>query len=210
MNSLLDKYILPLPVRFITSGLVILLTMGLLVPLVLFRNNTPVILLVNSYLNVMSVAVASIVLRYAQKTEAHERQMAEENHKRVGELYGLMSEFASHSVQSPSPDGAAMALERDGEIWVRDVRGIRNITHDAADDTGALWSPDGRWLAFRSNRGGEWSFWVASVSSGKLAHLTAIPGRERPAGWDANANLQVDLGGSLLVVKREEIERKLK
>jgi len=55
---------------------VILLTMALLIPLILYADQIKLVLAVNSYLNVMSVAVSSIVLLYATISEARQKQIA--------------------------------------------------------------------------------------------------------------------------------------
>lgn len=97
INDLLDRYILPLPVRFLTFRFVILLTIALLIPLILFASNTVLVLAVNSYLNTMSVAVSSIVLLYATVSEARQKQIAEmqekralEDHMHVTEMHNLV------------------------------------------------------------------------------------------------------------------------
>ncbi len=97
MNLFLDRYILPWPVRFLTFRFVIILTMALLIPLVIYANYTAFVLLVNSYLNVMSVAVSSIVLLYATISEARQKQIAElqekraqEDHTHVTEMHNLI------------------------------------------------------------------------------------------------------------------------
>lgn len=85
VNDFLDRYILPWPVRFLTFRFVILVTIGLLIPLIVFAKNTVFILAVNSYLNTMSVAVSSIVLLYAMVSEARQKQIAEMQEKRAQE-----------------------------------------------------------------------------------------------------------------------------
>jgi hypothetical protein len=97
INGFLDRYILPWPVRYLTFRLVILLTIGLLVPLIMFSNQTVLVLMVNSYLNVMSVAVSSIVLLYSTISEAHQKQIAQlqeerarEDHQHVTEMHSLI------------------------------------------------------------------------------------------------------------------------
>ena len=97
VNDLLDRYVLPWPVRFLTFRFVILITIGLLIPLIVFANNTVLVLGVNSYLNTMSVAVSSIVLLYATISEARQKQIAElqekralEDHLHVTEMHNLI------------------------------------------------------------------------------------------------------------------------
>lgn len=85
VNDFLDRYILPWPVRFLTFRFVILVTIGLLIPLIVFAKKTVFILAVNSYLNTMSVAVSSIVLLYAMISEARQKQIAEMQEKRAQE-----------------------------------------------------------------------------------------------------------------------------
>ena len=44
-----------------------------------------------------------------------------------------------------------------------DGRDAHRITDDPADDLAPLWSPDSRYLAFTSNRGGTVSLWTVEV-----------------------------------------------
>jgi hypothetical protein len=77
LNEFLDAHVLPYPVKFLTNRVVILLTLCLLVPLIVWASNTVVVLLANSYLNVMSVVVSSTVLLYSTLSEARDRAAAE-------------------------------------------------------------------------------------------------------------------------------------
>jgi hypothetical protein len=85
LNNWLDKYILPWPVRFLTHRFVILATMALLIPLLVFASMTTLVLSINSYLNTMSVAVSSIVLLYATISAIRQKQIAEMQEKRAQE-----------------------------------------------------------------------------------------------------------------------------
>ena len=98
-NDYLDRYILPWPVRYLSHRFVILATIALLIPLILFASNQVFVLSVNSYLNTMSVAVSSIVLLYATISEVHQKQIAElqekraqEDHTHVVEMHTLMQQ----------------------------------------------------------------------------------------------------------------------
>lgn len=85
INAFLDKFVLPWPVRFLTHRFIILITISLLVPLIVFAANTVFVLTANSYLNTMSVAVSSIVLLYATIAEIRDKQIAEMQEKRAQE-----------------------------------------------------------------------------------------------------------------------------
>lgn len=93
VNAFLDRYILPWPVRFLTFRIVILMTIGLLIPLIVFAKNTVWVLAANSYLNTMSVAVSSIVLLYATISDARQKQIAEMQEKRAQEDHAHVTEM---------------------------------------------------------------------------------------------------------------------
>ncbi len=102
INQFLDRYVLPWPVRFLTFRFVIVATIALLIPLIVFAEHTDLVLLINSYLNVMSVAVSSIVLLYATISELRQKQIADlqeqraqEDHRHVTEMHQLVLQSLS-------------------------------------------------------------------------------------------------------------------
>ncbi len=106
VNRALDRYVLPWPVRFLTFRFVILATIALLIPLIVFASNTVMVLGINSYLNTMSVAVSSIVLLYATLSEANQKQIAQiqeqraqEDHAHVTEMHQLVLETLTNQRQ---------------------------------------------------------------------------------------------------------------
>ena len=79
-----------------------------------------------------------------------------------------------------SPDGRTVALTRDvngnEDVWLVDVaRGIpERLTFDETDDTSPVWSPDGRRIAFHSDRisgGGRGDLFIRSLSGGRVDEL---------------------------------------
>jgi hypothetical protein len=99
-NNFLDRHVLPWPVRFLTFRFVILCTIALLIPLIVYADRTSLVLLVNSYLNVMSVTVSSIVLLYATISEARQKQIADLQEKRAQEDHIHVTEMHNLIMQS--------------------------------------------------------------------------------------------------------------
>ncbi len=125
INAFLDKYVLPWPVRFLTFRLTILVTIALLIPLILFANNTELVLATNSYLNVMSVAVSSIVLLYASIGELQRRQIADmqeqrasEDHAHIIETHQLMMRALANQ-QEELEELKALLSSLQGQIYER-------------------------------------------------------------------------------------------
>jgi hypothetical protein len=99
INAFLDRSVLPYPVKFLTNRFIILFTIALLIPLIVFVKEAVFVLAVNSYLNTMGVAVSSIVLLYATLTEIRDKQIAamqeqraQEDHQHVVEMHQLVLE----------------------------------------------------------------------------------------------------------------------
>ncbi|HEX9149817.1 MAG TPA: hypothetical protein VF958_11705, partial [Thermoanaerobaculia bacterium] len=93
----------------------------------------------------------------------------------------------SGSLFSPniSPDGEWIVFRSVGGqedlFLVRsDGTGLRKLTDDPHRDRGPSWSPDGKRIAFYSNRdGGKYEIWVINPDGGGLTELTKTSGR----GW---------------------------
>ena len=93
----------------------------------------------------------------------------------------------SGSLQSPdiSPDGEWIVFRSVGGqedlFLVRsDGAGLRKLTDDPHRDRGPSWSPDGKRIAFYSNRdSGKYEIWVINPDGGGLTELTKTSGR----GW---------------------------
>jgi hypothetical protein len=80
-----------------------------------------------------------------------------------------------------SPDGAQIALmsNRGGswDLYVMNADGseLRRLTNDPARDTSPIWSPDGQWIAFVSDReAGKWFIWVIKPDGTDLQRLPKI------------------------------------
>ena len=80
----------------------------------------------------------------------------------------------------PSPDGQWLALAQAAisdpeDIFAveRDGTGLRHLTNDPYHDRDPQVSPNGRFVAFTSDRGGRWGLWVIGADGGQLRPLTA-------------------------------------
>jgi dipeptidyl aminopeptidase/acylaminoacyl peptidase len=82
---------------------------------------------------------------------------------RTGRKLGTVGATDQYSNPAISPDGKRLAVgigevtAHTRDIWVYDLeRGGRyRLTYDPADDFNPVWSPDGRYIAFSSNRRGK-------------------------------------------------------
>lgn len=59
---------------------------------------------------------------------------------------------------------------------------VRHTFH-AASDQDAVWSPDGKWTAFVSTRGGSRDIWIKPASGGAARQLTTDPAYDRHPEW---------------------------
>jgi dipeptidyl aminopeptidase/acylaminoacyl peptidase len=71
-----------------------------------------------------------------------------------------------------------------GDIWVMRADGSgRPVTHVGGHDLDPSLSPDGRRLAFGSERGGSFDVWVVNADGGGQRRLTSGADQESPAAW---------------------------
>ncbi|MFC1639659.1 tetratricopeptide repeat protein [Gemmatimonadota bacterium] len=80
---------------------------------------------------------------------------------------GGFSELIEHGQFSPDGNRVAGVIRRDGNadlhVWSADgSENVRITTHVATDDS-PYWTPDGRFLVFRSDRAGEYDLWAVSM-----------------------------------------------
>ena len=62
-------------------------------------------------------------------------------------------------------------------------RTLTRLTFDDGLQIGATWSPDGRFIAYSSNRGGKFDIWVQQVSGGDPVQITKGPGHNWQPDW---------------------------
>ena len=62
-------------------------------------------------------------------------------------------------------------------------RSLTRLTFDEGLQTGATWSPDGRYIAYSSDRGGKSDIWLQQVSGGDPIQVTKGPGQNWQPDW---------------------------
>jgi Tol biopolymer transport system component len=62
-------------------------------------------------------------------------------------------------------------------------RTLTRVTFDDGLQIGATWSPDGRFIAYSSDRGGKFDIWVQQVSGGDPVQITKGPGHHLQPDW---------------------------
>lgn len=89
-----------------------------------------------------------------------------------------------------SPDGSRITWMsvRDGEDWdiytmAVDGSDVRRLTDHLADDGYPSWSPDGRFIAFDSDRTGSADVHVMAADGSGLTRVTDHPGSEQAPVW---------------------------
>jgi TolB protein len=76
------------------------------------------------------------------------------------------------------------------DIWVASERGRAplRVTDDPAEDFSPAVSPDGRWIAFVSLRGGRSDLWLAPSSGGPATRITNDDARESAPDWSPDGS----------------------
>ena len=75
-----------------------------------------------------------------------------------------------------SPDGSTVAFTYKGDIFTVPVKGGRamQLTSNAAYESAPVWSPDGKKIAFRSNREGSDDIFITDAAGGTPVRITKI------------------------------------
>src|SRR5881227_3787184 len=90
-----------------------------------------------------------------------------------------------------SPDGKLIAFSYLGDIWtVETIGGVaRPVTMHEAHEIYPVFSPDGRWLAFSSNRHGSYDVFVVPAHGGKPRRLTFDSAADIVTGWSPDSKM---------------------
>ncbi|HEY0866651.1 MAG TPA: DPP IV N-terminal domain-containing protein, partial [Fimbriimonas sp.] len=86
---------------------------------------------------------------------------------------------------SLSPDGSEIAFSYLGDVWVAPSKGGRAmpVTTNVEMEDNPVWSPDGQWIAFTTNRHGNNDIYLVPAAGGQTRRLTWYTGSDIPADW---------------------------
>jgi tricorn protease len=84
-----------------------------------------------------------------------------------------------------SPDGKRIAFSFEGHLFIVPAAGgtAQPLTAGPAHDTSPVWSPDGKLIAFASDRFGHYNVFLVSAEGGPTRRLTTYSTDEIPSGF---------------------------
>ena len=100
-------------------------------------------------------------------------------------------------LRRPTISAQHIAFEYGGDIWVTGREGgdARRLTSFQGQETLPAFSPDGRWIAFSAQYGGNTDVWVLPVEGGEPRRLTWHPGADLVQGWTPDGSRVVFASG---------------
>lgn len=84
------------------------------------------------------------------------------------------------------PDGSSVAFPANGDIYIgnADCSNVLNLTNDSSDHNWNLsWSPDGRRIAFDSQRDGETHIFAIDITTSEITKLTDDSAPDSEPSW---------------------------
>jgi tricorn protease len=84
-----------------------------------------------------------------------------------------------------SPDGRSVVFSYLGDLWLVDAKGgqARHLTMHESHDFNPVFSPDGKQIAFSSNRHGDYDIYVIPVEGGRPTRLTFDAADDHVTSW---------------------------
>lgn len=88
-------------------------------------------------------------------------------------------------LREPTLSAQQVAFTYGSDLWIadRDGQNLRRLTSTPAIENNPHFSPDGQWIAFSSNRSGDWAVYLVSKDGGMPTRLTWHPSGAYVRGW---------------------------
>ncbi|HWX23262.1 MAG TPA: S41 family peptidase [Candidatus Binatia bacterium] len=95
----------------------------------------------------------------------------------------------THLLRHPAYSKGKVAFSYLGDLWLanEDGSGLQRLTDHKAREILPRFSPDGKWLAFSSDREGNYDVYVMPVQGGKPRQLTFHSADDMVVGWAADS-----------------------
>jgi Tol biopolymer transport system component len=98
-----------------------------------------------------------------------------------------------------SPDGGHVVFQALNDLWDMEIgRKPRRLTKDSFYEVEPAWSPDGRHLAYSSDKAGTQDIYVRDMITGSERRVTSLQGAEVAAAWSPD--------GKTIAFQNEEFE----
>ncbi len=101
------------------------------------------------------------------------------------------AEAQTRFLRQPSVSATEIAFVHANDIWVvgRDGGTARRLTTDEGAETEPAFSPDGRWIAFTGQYGGNQDVYLVESTGGQPRRLTWHPGADVVQGWTSDGDI---------------------
>ncbi|MFY0604680.1 MAG: PD40 domain-containing protein [Flavobacteriaceae bacterium] len=88
-------------------------------------------------------------------------------------------------LRQPDINSSHVVFTYGGDIWVNELgtNNAKRITSTPAVESNPYLSPNGKWIAFSSNRSGSNSVYIVSINGGDVKRLTWHPNGSNVRGW---------------------------
>jgi Tol biopolymer transport system component len=94
-----------------------------------------------------------------------------------------------------SPDGKSVVFQALNDLWLLDIEqkkrdgNPRRLTNDSFYEVEPAWSPDGRYLAYSSDKAGTEDIYVRDMVTNAERRLTSLDGAEYAAAWSPDGRM---------------------